>query len=152
MLKNLISLHITSSTACQTSNTSRITEFTSSLENRDKGTRMFIEFFGSMRQEEVGKEMRGHIILDNINDLQESIVLTFWETKEDMDKFYMSQNKALANLVKRAQPLFGCLNVTLCYLVATVLPLQDYISTSLLKQARKSFCFLFCSDWIFQSR
>jgi heme-degrading monooxygenase HmoA len=67
---------------------------------------MFIEFFGNIRKEEVGKEMRGHIILDNINDLQESIVLTFWETKEDIDKFYSSQNKALANLVERAKPLF----------------------------------------------
>jgi hypothetical protein len=77
-----------------------------SLENRDKGTRMFIEFFGSIRKERTGKEMRGHLILDSINDLQESIILTFWETKEDMDKFYSPQNKALANLVERAKPLF----------------------------------------------
>jgi heme-degrading monooxygenase HmoA len=77
-----------------------------SLENRDKGTRMFIEFFDSIRKEHTGKEMKGHMILDSITDLQESIVLTFWETKEDMDKFYSPQNKALANLVERAKPLF----------------------------------------------
>jgi hypothetical protein len=77
-----------------------------SLENRDKGTRMFIEFFDSIRKEHAGKEMRGHLILDGISDLQESIVLTFWETKEDMDKFYSPQNKALADLVERSKPLF----------------------------------------------
>jgi heme-degrading monooxygenase HmoA len=77
-----------------------------SLENRDKGTKMFIEFFGSIRKEDAGKEMRGHMILDSTSDLQESIILTFWETREDMDKFYSLQNKALANLVERAKPLF----------------------------------------------
>ena len=77
-----------------------------SLENRDKGTRMFIEFFDSIRKEHAGKEMRGHLILDGISDLKESIVLTFWETKEDMDKFYSPQNKALADLVERSKPLF----------------------------------------------
>jgi hypothetical protein len=77
-----------------------------SMENRDKGTKMFIEFFDSIRKEDVGKEMRGHMILDSTSDLQESIVLTFWETREDMDKFYSPQNKVLANLVERAKPLF----------------------------------------------
>ena len=77
-----------------------------SLEDRDKGTKMFIDFFASIRKEEAGKEMRGHMILDGISELQESIVLTFWETKEDMDKFYSPENKALANLVERAKPLF----------------------------------------------
>jgi hypothetical protein len=76
------------------------------MENRDKGTKMFIEFFSSIRKEEVGKEMRGHMILDSTSDLQESIILTFWETREDMDEFYSLQNKALANLVERAKPLF----------------------------------------------
>lgn len=77
-----------------------------SLDNRDKGTKMFIDFFANIRKEEAGKEMRGHMILDGISELQESIVLTFWETKEDMDKFYSPENKALANLVERAKPLF----------------------------------------------
>jgi heme-degrading monooxygenase HmoA len=79
--------------------------FKSSLE-RDKGRKMFTEFFGSIRKEELGKEMRGHIILDSTSDTQESIILTFWETREDMDKFYSPQNKALASLVERAKPLF----------------------------------------------
>jgi heme-degrading monooxygenase HmoA len=77
-----------------------------SVAEREKGRKMFIEFFGSIRKEELGKEMRGHIILDSTSDIQESIILTFWETREDMDKFYSSQNKALASLVERAKPLF----------------------------------------------
>jgi hypothetical protein len=40
-----------------------------SLEDRDKGTRMFTDFFSSIRKEEVGKEMRGHMILDSTSDL-----------------------------------------------------------------------------------
>jgi heme-degrading monooxygenase HmoA len=77
-----------------------------SSEERDKGKKMFTEFFGSIRKEELGKEMRGHIILDSTSDFPESIVLTFWETREDMEKFYSPQNKALASLVERAKPLF----------------------------------------------
>jgi heme-degrading monooxygenase HmoA len=77
-----------------------------SLEKKEAGTKMFIEFFGSIRKEELGSKMRGHIILDSTSDFQESIVLTFWETREDMDKFYSTRNKALANLVERAKPLF----------------------------------------------
>jgi heme-degrading monooxygenase HmoA len=77
-----------------------------SLIERDKGKKMFAEFFASIREEELGKEMTGHIILDSISDSRESIVLTFWETREDMDKFYSPQNKALDSLVERAKPLF----------------------------------------------
>lgn len=79
--------------------------FKSSVD-RDKGRNMFTEFFGNIRTEELGKEMRGHIILDSISDIRESIILTFWETREDMDKFYSPYNKALASLVERAKPLF----------------------------------------------
>jgi hypothetical protein len=77
-----------------------------SLEDRDKGRKMFTEFFASIRKDDLGKEMRGHIILDGTSDIQESIILTFWETKEGMDRFYSPQNKALASLVERAKPLF----------------------------------------------
>jgi hypothetical protein len=77
-----------------------------SLEDRDKGRKMFTEFFASIRKDDLGKEMRGHIILDGTSDIRESIILTFWETKEDMDRFYSPQNKTLASLVERAKPLF----------------------------------------------
>jgi hypothetical protein len=77
-----------------------------SLEDRDKGRTMFAEFFNSIKKEEFGKYMKGHIILESTGNIQESIILTFWETREDMDKFYSMQNRGLANLVERAQPLF----------------------------------------------
>ncbi len=77
-----------------------------SLEDRDKGRTMFTEFFNSIKKEEFGKDMKGHIILESANDIQESIILTFWETREYMDKFYSIQNRDLTNLVERAKPLF----------------------------------------------
>jgi len=76
------------------------------LEDRDKGRKMFGEFFNSIKKEGLGKEMRGHIIIENVSDIQESLILTFWKTREDMDKFYSTQNKALTDLVERAKPLF----------------------------------------------
>jgi len=109
MLKNYNIFHISGS-AHMTNNIIKYVKhnkvYFNSLDNRDKGTKMFIDFFASIRKEEAAKEMRGHMILDGIGDQQESIVLTFWETKEDMDKFYSPENKALANLVERAKPLF----------------------------------------------
>jgi heme-degrading monooxygenase HmoA len=89
-----------------------------SLEERDKGRKMFTEFFGSIRKGELGKEMRGHIILDSASDFRESIVLTFWETREEMDKFYTTQNKALASLVERAKPLFETMPERTDYVVS----------------------------------
>jgi heme-degrading monooxygenase HmoA len=89
-----------------------------SLEERDKGRKMFTEFFGSIRSGELGKEMRGHIILDSASDFRESIVLTFWETREEMDKFYSPQNKALASLVERAKPLFETMPERTDYVVS----------------------------------
>jgi hypothetical protein len=77
-----------------------------SSDSRNNGTKMFVEFFESVSKEEAGKEMRGHIILESVSDLQESIVLTFWETKESMDRFYSPQNSALAGLVEKVKPLF----------------------------------------------
>ena len=77
-----------------------------SLEDRDKGRVMFTEFFKSIKKEEFGKDMKGHIILESTGDIQESIILTFWETREDMDRFYSTQNESLASLVERAKPLF----------------------------------------------
>jgi len=77
-----------------------------SVSNREKGIMMFVEFFDSIVKVETGKEMRGHMILVSMSDPNGSIVLTFWETKEDMSRFYSRENKRLANLVERAMPLF----------------------------------------------
>jgi heme-degrading monooxygenase HmoA len=50
--------------------------------------------------------MKGCLVMDNMKDVQESIVLTFWETKEDMDAFYDPDNKTLSNFVETAKTLF----------------------------------------------
>ena len=44
--------------------------------------------------------------MDSIQDLQESVVLTFWKTKEDMDAFYHPNNSALSDLVGKLKVLF----------------------------------------------
>ena len=31
--------------------------------------------------------MKGFVVMDDMQDLQEYVVLTFWETKKDMDAF-----------------------------------------------------------------
>jgi len=65
---------------------------------------MFNEFFANIEKE--NREMKGHIILESMSDPQEAIVLTFWETKDEMDMFYSLQNSSLTNLVERIKPLF----------------------------------------------
>ena len=43
--------------------------------------------------------------MDNLKDEQETLVLTFWETRQDMDVFYQSDNKALADFIMNTQQL-----------------------------------------------
>lgn len=72
---------------------------------RAEAAQLMLEFFS--RLEGKVKGMRGYAIMDGIEDQEyESIVLTFWENKEDMDAFYKSDNKLLAELVERLKPLF----------------------------------------------
>jgi heme-degrading monooxygenase HmoA len=56
-------------------------------------------FLGSRR-------MKGFVIMESLKDSQESIVLTLWETKGDMDSFYQPDNKVLANFVESSKILF----------------------------------------------
>jgi hypothetical protein len=42
-----------------------------SLEKKEAGTKMFTEFFDSIRKEELGRKMKGHLILDSTSDFQE---------------------------------------------------------------------------------
>lgn len=37
--------------------------------------------------------MKGFLVMDNIQDPQESSVLTFWENKEDIDAFIIQTAK-----------------------------------------------------------
>jgi heme-degrading monooxygenase HmoA len=63
-----------------------------------------LEFFKGL--EGKVKEMSGFVVMDNVQDSQESIVLIFWKTKEDMDAFYKPDNKAVSDLVEKLKPSF----------------------------------------------
>ena len=62
---------------------------------REEITKMLLEFFEEIKEKSTG--MKGFMVMDDLEDLQESIVLTFWERKEDMDSFYKPENKALSD-------------------------------------------------------
>jgi heme-degrading monooxygenase HmoA len=65
---------------------------------------LLLEFFKVLAEKPTG--MKGFLAMDDIQDLQESVVITFWERKEDMDEFYKSDNKALTDLVEKLKPSF----------------------------------------------
>lgn len=50
--------------------------------------------------------MKGFIVMHSLENTSESIVHTFWETKEDMDNFYQADNHLLSDLVEKLKPSF----------------------------------------------
>ena len=83
---------------------------------REDITKILLEFFEEIEEKPSG--MKGFMIMDDLEDLQESIVLTFWERKEDMDSFYKPENKALYDLVEKLNPSFEQLPVRKDYHVS----------------------------------
>ena len=77
--------------------------------NRDEITKMLLEFFEEIKEKSTG--MKGFMVMDDLQDIQESVVLTFWERKEDMDSFYKPQNRILSDLVEKLNPSFEQLPV-----------------------------------------
>jgi heme-degrading monooxygenase HmoA len=77
--------------------------------NRDEITKMLLEFFEEIKEKSTG--MKGFMVMDDLQDIQESVVLTFWERKEDMDCFYKPENKVLSDLVEKLNPSFEQLPV-----------------------------------------
>ena len=71
---------------------------------REEIAKMLLDFFEEIKEKPTG--MKGFMVMDDLEDLQESIVLTFWERKEDMDSFYKPENKALSDLVETLNPSF----------------------------------------------
>jgi quinol monooxygenase YgiN len=69
---------------------------------REEMTKVLLQFFKEL---EKPTGMRGFMIMDDLQDSQESIVLTFWERKEDMDSFY-KWYKPLDDLVEKLKPSF----------------------------------------------
>ena len=70
---------------------------------RDESTGMLLNFFEQFEGKVKG--MKGYVILDNAKDDQETAVLTFWESKQDMDAFYQPNNKALSDFVEESKSL-----------------------------------------------
>ena len=77
---------------------------------------MFLDFFEEIKDKPTG--MKGFMVIEDLQDLQESIVLTFWERKEDMDSFYNLDNNVLSDLVQKLKPSFEQLPVRKDYQVA----------------------------------
>lgn len=74
---------------------------------RDDSTKAILEFFKEVQTQE--SKMKGYIVMDSLEESSESIVLTFWETKEDMDNFYQADNRLLSGLVNKLKPSFETL-------------------------------------------
>lgn len=70
---------------------------------RDDSTKAILDFFRVVRTQ--NNKMKGFIVMDSLEDRSESIILTFWGTKEDMDEFYQKDNHLLSELVEK-QTLF----------------------------------------------
>ena len=45
------------------------------------------------------KELKGYAILENIENDRETVMLTFWDTREDKEKYY--SNDTLSELVEQ---------------------------------------------------
>ena len=72
--------------------------------SQKKITGIFKEFFEDIKG--TIKGLKGYSILENRENDRETIVLTFWETREDMENYYSKDNKILSDLVDKVKPMF----------------------------------------------
>ena len=72
--------------------------------SQKKVTEIFKEFFEDIKG--TIKGLKGYAILENIENDRETIVLIFWENKEDMENYYSKRNKILSDLVDKVKPMF----------------------------------------------
>ena len=71
---------------------------------RDEVTDVLLKFFEKIERKPMG--MKGFMVMDDLQDSQESIVITFWERKEDMELFYKPNGNVLGDLVEKLKPSF----------------------------------------------
>jgi hypothetical protein len=83
---------------------------------REQITKMLLDFFEEIKDKSTG--MKGFMVMDDMQDIQEPVILTFWERREDMDCFYKPENKILPDLVEKLNPSFEQLPVRKDYHVA----------------------------------
>ena len=73
-------------------------------DKREEGTKILANFFNEYENQIKG--FKGFIIMNSVNDSQESIAMTFWKTKEDMDTYHKLNNKWFNIITERIKPLF----------------------------------------------
>jgi len=85
---------------------------------REKATRKFKEFFATIQGKEKG--FKGFMILENEKDSHETLVLTLWNSRGDMDNYYSNTNKRLSSLVNEVKPMFEKMPERITYYVASL--------------------------------
>lgn len=86
-------------------------------DRKEEGREVLLKFFKENEQEI--SDLTGYLIMDSETDSRESIVLTFWKSKESMTAFYDEGNPLLARLVNKLKPLFSEMPVRLDYRVTS---------------------------------
>lgn len=85
---------------------------------RENASTKFREFFASIHGKVSG--LKGYTILENSEDNNETLVLTFWESKVDMDNYYSADNSSLSSLVEEVKPMFEKMPERITYNVVSL--------------------------------
>jgi len=85
---------------------------------REKATTKFKDFFANIQGNVNG--FKGYTILENEEDSNETLVLTFWESKEEMDNYYTNGKSSLSNLVEEVKPMFEKMPERITYNVVSL--------------------------------
>lgn len=87
-------------------------------DSQEKTTEIFREFLNDIRGTADG--LKGHAILENVENKRETIVLTFWDKKEDMENYYTKDNNLLQELVEKVKPMFEQLPERTSYKISSL--------------------------------
>lgn len=85
---------------------------------RENASTKFGEFFASNQEKVSG--LKGYTILENSDDKKETLVLTFWGSKVDMDNYYSNGNSSLSSLVEEVKPMFEKMPERITYNVVSL--------------------------------
>ena len=85
---------------------------------REVVTTKFREFFASIHGKVSG--FKGYTILENSDDNNETLVLTYWRSKVDMDNYYSNGNSSLSSLVEEVKPMFEKMPERISYNVVSL--------------------------------
>ena len=85
---------------------------------RENASTTFREFFASIHGKVSG--LKGYTILENSDDNNETLVLTFWASKVDMDNYYSNGNSSLSSLVEEVKPMFEKMPERITYNVVSL--------------------------------